>query len=76
MQSIRMNFKDGADINAAYIQLKKLYPDAEIIKNDNPAITAMEKLQKAMAGEAERLGLQSEEDVMDMIKELRRENKI
>ena len=33
MNSITMNFDDNTDINAVYNQLKKLYPDVEIIRN-------------------------------------------
>ena len=51
-------------------------PRYNLAKKDNRAIQAMKKMQKLMTGEAERLGLRSEEDVMDMIKELRREDKI
>ncbi len=40
---------------------------------ENPAILAMKELQREMEGEAERLGIQSEEDAMDIIKEIRGE---
>jgi len=33
MNSIIMNFDDNTDINVVYNQLKKLYPDVEIIRN-------------------------------------------
>lgn len=47
-----------------------------ILENDrivvvNAARYAMEKLQKAMEGEAERLGLKTDEDVFEMWSELR-----
>jgi len=32
MNSLIMNFENTADVNAAYIQLKKQYPKVEIIK--------------------------------------------
>lgn len=38
----------------------------------NPAIAAMLELQTQMAGEAERIDLTSEEDVIELVKELRR----
>ena len=38
----------------------------------NPVIVAMRELQKQMEGEAERTGLTSEEDVIELVKELRR----
>lgn len=41
-----------------------------IIKNS--AMLALEKIQNAFEGEAERLGLEDEEDVVEMIKEFRR----
>ncbi|MCL2095445.1 MAG: hypothetical protein FWH10_00915 [Oscillospiraceae bacterium] len=34
MNSITINFDDNADINSAYIHLKKLYPKSKIIKNN------------------------------------------
>ena len=37
----------------------------------NSAIYAMQVLQQEMAGEAERTGLTSEDDVMELVKELR-----
>ena len=39
----------------------------------NASYLALTRLQEAMEGEAERLGLRSEEDVVAMIKEIRRE---
>lgn len=40
---------------------------------ENAAMVALKNAQDAFAGEAERLGLKSEQDVVDMIKEVRRE---
>lgn len=40
----------------------------------NSAIYAMQVLQKEMAGEAERTGLTSDNDVMSLVKELRNED--
>lgn len=37
----------------------------------NSAVYAMQVLQKEMAGEARRAGLATDEDVMDLVKELR-----
>ena len=39
----------------------------------NAAVLALEKIQKAFAGEAERLGLKTEQDVVDLVKEIRKE---
>lgn len=39
----------------------------------NSSIEALRKAQAAFAGEAERLGLKDEQDVVDLISELRRE---
>ena len=44
-----------------------------IIKNT--AMLSLEKIQKAFEGEAERLGLENEEDVVKFIKEFRKERK-
>ncbi len=41
----------------------------------NSAILALEKIQNAFDGEAERLGLEKEEDVVEMIKEFRKNRK-
>ena len=38
----------------------------------NSAMVALEKIQSAFDGEAERLGLETEEDVVKMIKEFRK----
>lgn len=40
----------------------------------NSSMDALRKAQRAFAGEAEKAGLANEEDVVDMIKELRRES--
>lgn len=40
----------------------------------NSAVYAMQMLQQAMAGEAERTGLTTEEDVVDLVKEIRDED--
>jgi len=39
----------------------------------NPAIYAMETLQNEMAGEFEKVGLNSDDDIMDMVREIREE---
>ncbi len=44
-----------------------------IIKNS--AMLALEKIQNAFDGEAERLGLETEDDVVQMIKEFRKNRK-
>ncbi len=41
----------------------------------NSAMLALEKIQDAFEGEAERLGLETEEDVIEMIKEFRKKRK-
>ena len=40
---------------------------------DNPLIHAMREFQRAMEGEAERAGLHSDDDVVALVKEIRRE---
>ncbi len=42
----------------------------------NPSLDAFYKAQDAFKGEAERVGLQDEDDVVNMIKELRKEREI
>ena len=46
-------------------------PDGVVLIN--PTMMALEKIGKAFEGEAERLGLESEDDVVAMIKEIRKE---
>ena len=46
--------------------------DAGRIYIANSSMEALREAQEAFRGEAERVGLQSEEDVVDMIKEIRR----
>ena len=41
----------------------------------NASLIALQKVQKAFEGEAERLGLNDEEDVVAMIKEVRRDRR-
>jgi antitoxin PrlF len=45
------------------------------IEITNSAMEVLKKVQNDMAGEAERLGLKSEEDVVNLVKEVRREIK-
>ena len=47
--------------------------DAGRIYIANSSMEALREAQKAFRGEAERVGLQSEKDVVDMIKEIRKE---
>ena len=42
---------------------------------ENAALIAINRIQEAFAGEAERVGLKDEDDVVDMVKEIRRECK-
>jgi len=73
MNSITMNFDDNTDINALYNQLRKQYPKFEILKNDNPSIRAMKKMQELMADEAKKLRFRNEEDAIKWIYEARDE---
>lgn len=41
----------------------------------NAALIALEKVQQAFEGEAERLGVKDEEDVAKIVKEIRKERK-
>ena len=62
-----LNLKDGDKV--AFIEKDGNY----IIIN--PISLAIDKARKAFEGEAERLGLKNEEDVAEMIKEIRKEKK-
>lgn len=41
----------------------------------NASISALEKIQKEMIGEAEKVGISTEEDVMNLVKDLRSEKR-
>ncbi len=62
-----LNLKDGDKV--AFIEKDGSY----ILIN--PVSLAIDKARKAFEGEAERLGVKDEEDVAEMIKEIRREKK-
>ena len=60
-----LNLKDGGKV--AFIEQNGVYT---II---NPLSLAIESAQKAFEGEAERLGLKTDEDVVNLVKEVRKE---
>ena len=62
-----LNLKEGSKV--LFIQKGK----EVVIKNS--AMIALENIQKSFEGEAERLGLKDEEDVVKMIKEERKKRK-
>ncbi len=68
-KSIRelLNLKEGSKI--IFIQ------KGNDIVIQNAAMLALEKIQDAFEGEAERLELETEEDVVEMIKEFRKNRK-
>jgi len=61
----RLNLKDGDKV--VFID------DGEKIIFANAAKIAFLNMQKAFEGEAKRLGLKSEQDVVDIVKEIRKE---
>ena len=63
----QLNLKDGDKV--AFIENNGQFT---VI---NPTMIAFEDIQKAMRGEAERLGLEDVDDVVKMIKEMRAERK-
>ena len=64
---IRENMRLSAGDRVALI-----YENGRVIMM-NPAIFAMEAFQKEMEGEAEKAGLTSEEDIIDICREIRAE---
>ena len=60
-----LNLKDGGKV--AFIERGGVYTIV------NPLSLAIENAQKAFVGEAERLGLKTEEDVVKLVKEVRKE---
>jgi len=79
MNSIMMNFRNDVNMNEVYKQLKKLYPDAEIINNSDATEDLEDEYLLALAEERlkndgrfishedmwERVGI-SEEDMEDV----------
>ena len=62
----RLGIKDGDKL------LFLVQPDGVVLMNSTMA--ALEKIGSAFEGEAERLGLKDDDDVVAMIKEIRKEN--
>lgn len=62
-----LNLKEGSKV--LFIQ------KGEDIVIKNSAMIVLEKIQEEFEGEAERLGLKTEEDVVKMIKEFRKNRK-
>ena len=62
----RLGIKDGGKL--AFVEK----PDGVVLMN--PTMMALEKIGNAFKGEAERLGLKDDNDVIAMIKEIRKEN--
>jgi len=62
----RLGIKDGDKL----LFIDK--PDGVVMVN--PTMMALEKIGQAFEGEAERLGLENEADVIAMIKEIRKKN--
>ncbi len=61
----KLNLKEGDKV--LFIQ------EGDKIIFANASIIALEKIQKEMKGEAEKVGIKSEEDVMQLVKEVRKE---
>jgi AbrB family looped-hinge helix DNA binding protein len=60
-----MKLKDGGKV--LFIQ------EGDRYYVENASMVAINRMQEAFAGEAERLGLQNEDDVVAMIKDVRRD---
>jgi len=61
----RLGLKDGDKV--MFID----QPDGVVMIN--PTMMALEKIGQAFVGEAERLGLESDEDIITMVKEIRKQ---
>jgi len=62
-----LNLKDGSKV--AFIEKDGMYVLV------NPVSLAIDEVRKAFKGDAKKLGLEDEEDVAEMIKEMRKERK-
>ena len=56
------------------MELAKVTSKGQVTIPMNSSMDALREAQQEFAGEAERLGLKNDEDVMDMIKEFREES--
>jgi len=61
----RLNVRDGDKVI--------FYEENGRIVIENSVMIALKKAQDAFTGEAERLGLKTEQDVVDLVKEVRRQ---
>ena len=61
----KLNIKDGDKV--VFIE-----ENGKIIM-ENSSMVALKEVQEAFKGEAKRLGLKTEQDVVDMVKEVRKE---
>jgi len=61
----KLNLKEGGKV--AFIESKNGYTLV------NPLVLAIENAQRAFRGEAKRLGLKTEDDVVRLVKEVRQE---
>jgi AbrB family looped-hinge helix DNA binding protein len=64
----RLRLKDGDKV--AFIEI-----DNQIVLT-NPIALAIKEVQEAFSGEAERLGLKDEDDVVALVKEVRKSRKV
>jgi AbrB family looped-hinge helix DNA binding protein len=63
----KMNLQDGGKV--IFIEQNGRY------YVENAALVAINRIQESFAGEAERVGLKTEDDVLDMVKKVRHERK-
>jgi AbrB family looped-hinge helix DNA binding protein len=60
----KLNLKEGDKV--------VFLSDDDGIRMVNASVLALERARKAFAGEAERLGLKTEQDIVDMVKDVRK----
>ena len=60
----KLNLKEGDKV--------VFLSDDDGIRIVNASVLALERARKAFAGEAERLGLKTEQDIVDMVKDVRK----
>ena len=61
----KLNLKEGDKV--VFIE------DGRSVRIVNSSLLALENAQEAFSGEAERLGINSDQDIVDMVKKVRRE---
>lgn len=73
ISSLEVEFHSAVDDYLEFCKEVEKNPEKDTVRIANSAVSAMQTLQKEMTGEAKRVGLTSDDDVVALVKELRDE---